>query len=243
MRLWLGGGGHAGSATGAACSSLASRCVGGGVVGGLDVGLAAASSQRLVLGAASRARTWAVMFGVVAPAQLGALAGEELPAACRDLEPGVVGVAGDGVELAAELRDPPGVRDVLGVDVERDRRVRPGRPSPRRRRRVQRRVGAVVGVGVAPDVLLAVDADVQRLAVGRQLLGRPTAKSVPLSASWRPSAPEFGGLRMPPSLTKVKTASTTRISAAPTVQPISRRVLPRIWAATAPLRARNLTSE
>ena len=32
------------------------------------------------------------------------------------------------------------------------------------------------------------------------------------------------------SLTNVTTASTTRITAAPTVQPISRRVLPRIWA-------------
>src|SRR3954454_7108715 len=61
---------------------------------------------------------------VVAPAELGALAAER-PAGqlAGDLEPGVVRVAGDGVELAAQLRDPPGVRDVLGGDVERDRRV------------------------------------------------------------------------------------------------------------------------
>ena len=71
----------------------------------------------------------------------------------------------------------------------------------------------------------------------------PEAKSVPPSASCSPLAPEFGGLRIAGSLAKVKVARTTRISAAPTVQPISRRVLPRIWAATAPLRARNLISE
>ena len=59
-------------------------------------------------------------------------------------------------------------------------------------------------------------------------------------ASWRPSAEEFGGLRMPSSLTNVSVARTTRITAAPTVQPISSRVLPRIWAGTAPLRALNL---
>ena len=41
----------------------------------------------------------------------------------------------------------------------------------------------------------------------------------------------------------VKTARKIRIAAAPTVQPISSRVLPCICAATAPLRARNLISE
>ena len=91
----------------------------------------------------------------------------------RDLEPGVVRVARDGVELAAELRDPPRVRDVLGVDVERHRRVHRDDHLLVGERRVQRRVVAVAGVRVAPDVLLAVDADVERLAVGRQLLGRP----------------------------------------------------------------------
>ena len=43
---------------------------------------------------------------------------------------------------------------------------------------------------------------------------------------------EFGGLMMLGSLTNVTTVSTTRISAAATVQPISSRVLPWIWAAT-----------
>ena len=45
------------------------------------------------------------------------------------------------------------------------------------------------------------------------------------------------------SLTNVTTVSITRISAAPTVQPISRRVLPWIWAATRLFLARNLYSE
>src|SRR4051812_5548666 len=49
-----------------------------------------------------------------------------------------------------------------------------------------------------------------------------------------------GGFLMPGSVMKVNTVMNTRITAAPTVQPISRRVLPWIWAATAPLRARNL---
>src|SRR4051812_50109658 len=47
-------------------------------------------------------------------------------------------------------------------------------------------------------------------------------------ASLRPPAPEFSGLRMPPSLTKVRTARATRMTAAPIVQPISSVVLPRI---------------
>ena len=59
----------------------------------------------------------------------------------------------------------------------------------------------------------------------------------------KPSASEFGGVRMPPSIPNVTAASTTSTTAAPIVQPTSRRVLPRIWAATASLRARNLTSE
>ena len=74
----------------------------------------------------------------------------------RDLEPGVVVVAGDRVELAAELRDPPRVDDVRRSDVERDGRVRSGRPSPRRSRaRRGRRVRWRPG-SVAPDVLAAV---------------------------------------------------------------------------------------
>ncbi len=55
-----------------------------------------------------------------------------------------------------------------------------------------------------------------------------------------PLALEFGGLTMLGSLTKVTTVSTTRISAAATVQLISSRVLPCTWAATAPRLARNL---
>src|SRR2546430_4647962 len=54
---------------------------------------------------------------------------------------------------------------------------------------------------------------------------------------------EFGGLMMPPSLTNVTTVIATRISAAATVQETSRRVLPWIWAATAPFLARNLNIE
>ena len=47
---------------------------------------------------------------------------------------------------------------------------------------------------------------------------------------------------MSPSLMKVKAVMKTRITAAPTVQPISSFVLPWICAAVRPLRARNLTS-
>ena len=65
---------------------------------------------------------------VAAPAELRAVAAEDVAAARpelrRDLEPRVVRVARDGVELAAELRDPPGVGDVLRADVERDGRLR-----------------------------------------------------------------------------------------------------------------------
>ena len=63
------------------------------------------------------------------------------------------------------------------------------------------------------------------------------------SASWRPSAPLFGGSWIEPSFANVTAERTTRISAAPTVQEISRRVLPWIWAATRPFLARNLISE
>ena len=53
---------------------------------------------------------------------------------------------------------------------------------------------------------------------------------------------EFGGFWIEDSLAKVSPARASRITAAPTVQPISRRVLPWIWAATAPLRVRKLNS-
>src|SRR5579884_3119141 len=58
-----------------------------------------------------------------------------------------------------------------------------------------------------------------------------------------PVAVELGGLMMLGSFTKVTTVNTTRIRAAPTVQPISRRVLPWIWAATGLRLARNLNTE
>ncbi len=64
-----------------------------------------------------------------------------------------------------------------------------------------------------------------------------------VDANWRPLGPLFGGFWIEPSFEKVTAASTTRISAAPTVQVISRRVLPWIWAATRPLLARNLMTE
>ena len=53
---------------------------------------------------------------------------------------------------------------------------------------------------------------------------------------------DAGGFLMSGSMMNVKTVMKIRITPAPTVQPISSRVLPWIWAATAPLRARNLTS-
>src|ERR1044071_3854653 len=146
------------------------------LLGGLDVGLAVAEPA-LVLVDGHGAHAGGHVR-VVAPAQLGALAEEDGPARlgpelAGDLEPGVVGVAGDGVELAAELRDPPGVRDVLGVDVERHRRVDGDDQLLVGEGRAEVGAGlAVVAVGEAPEVLLAVDADVQRLAVGRQATAR-----------------------------------------------------------------------
>src|SRR3954447_3143589 len=143
-------------------------------LGGLDVGLATGEPALVLLdGDGPHARGH---VGVVAAAELGALAEEEGAARlgaelAGDLEPRVVRVAGDGVELAAELGDPPGVRDVLRVDVERHGRVDGDDELGVGERRAERRVGAVGGVGVAPDVLLAVHADVQRLAVGRQATG------------------------------------------------------------------------
>src|SRR6185312_340662 len=144
----------------------------GGGVGLLD-GVALAVEPRLEVVGGHRLHL-GDHVRVVAPAELGALPGEHgARELAGDLEPGVVRVAGDGVELAAELGDPPGVDDVLRVDVQRDRRVR--RHDHRRvgEDRVQRRVRAVLRVRVAPDVLLGVDADVQRLAVRRELLRRP----------------------------------------------------------------------
>ncbi len=78
----------------------------------------------------------------------------------------------DGVELAAELGDPPRVRDVLRDDRQRDGRLR-------RDDHLLVGVGVVevvvvaVGIRVAPGVALAVDLDVQRPAVRRpRLVGR-----------------------------------------------------------------------
>ena len=61
-------------------------------------------------------------------------------------------------------------------------------------------------------------------------------------ATWLPlaSMSEAGGFLIPGSLMNVTTVMNTRITAAPTVQPISSRVLPWIWAATWPRRALNL---
>ena len=155
------------------------------------------------------------------------------------LEPRVVAVAGDGVELAAELRDPPGVDDVGRLDVEHDGRVR-------RHDHLLVGVGQAERVGlaaravrVAPDVLAAGHAD--RSASCRSAASARSIEAVSTpSASWRPFAPLFGGSWIEPSFANVTAASTTRISAAPTVQAISRRVLPWIWAATRPFLARNL---
>ena len=55
-----------------------------------------------------------------------------------------------------------------------------------------------------------------------------------------PLALVFGGLMMLGSFTNVTTVMMTRITAAATVQPISSRVLPWIWAATLFFLARNL---
>ena len=51
---------------------------------------------------------------------------------------------------------------------------------------------------------------------------------------------DAAGFLIPGSITKVAIVRKTRITAAPTVQPISRRVLPWICAATRPFFARNL---
>ena len=112
--------------------------------------------------------------GVVAPAQLGALAlvdhavltlGDRVE---RDPEPGLVRVAGHAVRLAAELGDPPRVHDVLGLDVERhghaDRHVH-----------VVVGVHALltldVGIDEAPRILLADHADVEEITGRRGLVG------------------------------------------------------------------------
>ena len=54
------------------------------------------------------------------------------------------------------------------------------------------------------------------------------------------SMSDAGGFLIPGSLMKVTTVMNTSTTAAPTVQPISSRVLPWIWAATRPRRALNL---
>ena len=69
-------------------------------------------------------------------------------------------------------------------------------------------------------------------AVRRQLaLGARVQQLAAARPAAAPSGPEFGGFWIEESLANVITASATRITAAPTVQPISRRVLPRICAA------------
>jgi hypothetical protein len=95
-----------------------------------------------------------------------------------DLEPGVAVVAGDRLELAAELGDPPRVHDVLGDDVQRHGRVRGddhllvgvGRSEA---------VGfARAGIDELPDVLAADHVDVERFAIRRKLaLGARVAQA------------------------------------------------------------------
>src|SRR3954467_14268090 len=151
----------------------------GGLVGPPDRGALAVLPGLVVLGG-HRAHL-GDHVGVVAPAQLGALPRERRAGElARDLEPRVVRVTGNGVELAAEPRDPPRVSDVLGVDVERDGRVHGHDHRLVGEHGAERRVVAVARVRVAPHVLLAVDADVQRLAVRRQLLARPGGDEDPV---------------------------------------------------------------
>ena len=57
------------------------------------------------------------------------------------------------------------------------------------------------------------------------------------------SMSDAAGFLIPGSITNVATVRNTRITAAPTVQPISSRVLPWICAATRPLRARYLNRQ
>jgi hypothetical protein len=90
-------------------------------------------------------------LGVVAPAELGALAAED--ARSLDTEPAVVRVARNRVGLAAELRDPPRVHDVAAPDIQPDRRPRGDD---------QLLVGEqATGVAIAPDVPLTDDLDLQ----------------------------------------------------------------------------------
>src|SRR4051812_37973131 len=94
---------------------LALRCE--RLLGAEDV-LALVLDPRLVLvdGEGDHARAH---VSVVVTTELRALA--LVDARLRDLEPGFVRVARRRVGLAAELRDPPRVDDVRGVDLERDR--------------------------------------------------------------------------------------------------------------------------
>ena len=100
-------------------------------------------------------------------------------------------------------------------------------------------VGIGVGVGVAPEVLLAVDVDVERAAVRRQRWFRRTVGEGRILWGSEPVGVEFGGFLIWSSLRKVTTEIKTSNSAAPTVQPTSRRLLPWTRTATAPLLARN----
>src|SRR5215210_406943 len=116
--MWSGGRLRRVGALGRGGALLGPALFCGRLVGRADVGLAALGVPLVLLrrhGPNARGHV-----RVVAPAQLGALAGEDgarLPLLAGDLEPGVVRVAWDGVELPAQSRDPPGVRDVLGADL------------------------------------------------------------------------------------------------------------------------------
>src|SRR4051794_36508432 len=63
------------------------------------------------------------------------------------------------------------------------------------------------------------------------------------AAAASPPGPDVTGVLIAESLEKVTIVNTTRIRAAATVQPISRLVLPRIWAAILPRRWAKRNSE
>ena len=97
---------------------------------------------------------------VAAAAELGALALER--ARLGGLEPGLVLVARNGVELAAQRRDPPRVDDVVGLQRQHHRRVAGHHHLLEGH--------GLVRVLVAPQVLLARHLDLERLAAGRRRL-------------------------------------------------------------------------
>ena len=80
------------------------------------------------------------------------------------------------------------------------------------------------------------------LPFGGSLRSELAYRTPPLAACALPPGDELGGFWIDDSLANVSTASASRTADAPSVQPTSRRVLPRICAATARLRARKRSS-